>query len=481
DPETKKWTSRRRIPNSTFGQDRRSGFLQGENGELQFCFASDLRNTKAPKESGIYVATLDSALQLPDATPPGKPKDLSAEPFSPSQETPERPADDRHVWKTGGKEYGLYWGDVHRHTDVSNCRTGFDGCISEHFRYAYDIGKLDFMGTSDHTDVGKIYHPYEWHHNQRMHDALHAPGQFNTLYVYEREQRWPWGHRNIVFAQRGGPVIYINRNTYRSSPWNDEFPVGPGLNEIHPTELWKLLEEYGKPVTAISHTGATGMGTDWTKYDEAIDYEYETVVEIFQGARVSYEGIGAPQPTVGLRPNEAYTANSGATPPEPPQPIEDFGQYNPGVYQNALHVGHRLGVFASSDHISQHAAYGGVYCENFTREGLIDGFKTKMTVAATDKIYVEFTVDDQPMGSALTTSEPPKIWFRVLGTAKLKRVTVIRNEKDWVVIDGIDSAEYENEEIDDKPFDGENRYYLRIEQEDGNMAWASPVWVTFSS
>jgi hypothetical protein len=26
--------------------------------------------------------------------------------------------------------------------------------------------------------------------------------------------------------------------------------------------------------------------------------------------------------------------------------------------------------------------------------------------------------------------------------------------------------------------DGENRYYVRVEQVDGNMAWSSPVWVT---
>jgi hypothetical protein len=24
---------------------------------------------------------------------------------------------------------------------------------------------------------------------------------------------------------------------------------------------------------------------------------------------------------------------------------------------------------------------------------------------------------------------------------------------------------------------GENRYYLRLQQEDGNLAWSSPVWV----
>jgi hypothetical protein len=31
---------------------------------------------------------------------------------------------------------------------------------------------------------------------------------------------------------------------------------------------------------------------------------------------------------------------------------------------------------------------------------------------------------------------------------------------------------------DPSPLAGENRYYLRIEQSDGNMAWSSPMWVT---
>ena len=30
---------------------------------------------------------------------------------------------------------------------------------------------------------------------------------------------------------------------------------------------------------------------------------------------------------------------------------------------------------------------------------------------------------------------------------------------------------------DEYPVTGENRYYLRVEQADGNMAWSSPVWV----
>ena len=32
---------------------------------------------------------------------------------------------------------------------------------------------------------------------------------------------------------------------------------------------------------------------------------------------------------------------------------------------------------------------------------------------------------------------------------------------------------------DADPIKGENRYYVRVEQTDGNMAWTSPVWVTY--
>ncbi len=480
DQKTKTWSSSRRIPGSSFGQDRRSNFLTNK-GKLWLSWPSDLRNTKASRNAGVYLAALETAPgKMP---PPAKiskspnPRGKLDEPFSPSQKTPERPADDRHFLKINGEKYGLYWGDLHRHTDVSNCRTGFDGCIAEHFRYARDIAKLDFLGTSDHTDIGKIYSPYEWWHNQRMHDVFHVPGKFNTLYVYEREQRWPWGHRNVIFAQRGGPVVYINRVNYRNSLWQKQFPVKAGLGEINPPELWDILDRYGKPVALISHTGATGMGTDWGRYDR-IDYDVETLVEIFQGARVSYEGIGTPQPTVGLRPGEPYTANSDGVQPPPPAAIDDFGKYNPGVYQNALEMGRKLGVFASSDHISQHVSYGGVYCKDYTREGIIEGFLARRTIAATDKIYVDFTCNGNPMGSIFKAGETkPGLQFKVDGTADLKRVTIVRNEKNWKVFDTINGNIFEKKVKDDSPLKGENRYYIRVEQKDGNMAWSSPVWV----
>ncbi|MCP5111260.1 MAG: hypothetical protein GY953_10530, partial [bacterium] len=253
-----------------------------------------------------------------------------------------------------------------------------------------------------------------------------------------------------------------------------------GLREINPPELWKILRTYGQPVALVSHTGATGMGTDWGRYDE-IDNEVENLVEIFQGARVSYEGIGAPQPTAGLRPGEGYTISSGnEKAPAPPGAIENFGKHKAGVYQNALANGHRLGVFASSDHISQHVSYGGVYLEEFTREGIIKAFRQRRTIAATDKIYLEFSCNGQPLGSIFKTQDKPALKIRVDGTAPLKRVTVVRNEEDHHVFEAIGGKLLETTYTDESPPAGENRYYIRVEQTDGNMGWTSPVWATYA-
>ncbi len=246
------------------------------------------------------------------------------------------------------------------------------------------------------------------------------------------------------------------------------------------------MKRYDHPAAIISHTGATGMGTDWTQYEHGIDNTYENTVEIFQGARVSYEGLGLPQPTVGLRQKENYTPHklAGDEHPRPPEPITDFDAgfsaprgYNNGVYQKALATGHKLGVFASSDHIATHTSFGGAYVEEFTREGLIEAFKARRTCAATDKIFIELSCDKHLMGEVFQTTGEPALTFRVEGTAPIARVTIVRNERNHHIIEpGAKSVS--STWTDEAPLKGENRYYLRIEQSDGNMAWSSPLWIT---
>lgn len=476
DRESKQWTKPYALPDAAYAQDRRTSGALAVDGSLWICWPGDLRNSKLHRTVGIQLAKVATNEELPLVkTRSGQPRNPFAAYINPT--TPERPQDEHHTWTHDGTTYKLYWGDFHRHTDVSNCITANDGCVLEQFRYAWDMGKLDILGTSDHTDIAKIYTPYEWWLNQKLMDVFYAPGFFTSMYAYEREQRWPHGHRNIVFAQRGGPIVYIQRKNYVNSPWQSIFPVETtGEKELSPQELWDVLTRYDQPVTAISHTGATGMGTDWNKF-ESIDHRVENVIEIYQGARVSYEGRNAPQPTVGLREGERY--NSAATivgDPIPGEPIRSFTDKDNGLYQNALSRGHKLGVWANSDHISTHTSYGGVYVKEFTREGIIEGLNARRTIAATDKIFVEFTANGNMLGTVIEVEGKPSLKWKIEGTARLSQVTLVRNEENyrqWTP----EAKSFEQDFADESPVPGENRYYLRIEQSDGNMAWSSPVWV----
>ena len=476
DAAAKQWTKPFAVPGSVYTQDRQTTHALGKDGSLWIAWPTDLRASKLQLTTGIHLAKVNTKLNQELVTAPAVP---AREPFAAyiNPVTPERDRLDRHQMTHNGVTYTLYWGDYHRHTDISNCITANDGCVQEQFRYALDMGKLDTLGTSDHTDIAKIYHPYEWWLNQKMVDVFYTPGFFTSMYAYEREQKWPFGHRNIVFAQRGGPVVYIQRKNYVQSPWQKLFPVKTdGPLEMHPSELWDVLTRYGKPVTAISHTGATGMGTDWDQIPP-IDHRVENVIEIYQGARVSYEGLNAPQPTVGLREGEDYNHSSTVIgKPIVGQPIRSFTEKNNGVYQHALEIGHKLGVWANSDHISTHTSYGGVYVKEFTREGIIEGLNARRTIAATDKIFVEFTCNNALLGTEMEISGKPVIKFSVQGTAPLKRVTLVRNEKDCQVWEPNDKS-FAKAYTDEAPNPGENRYYLRVEQNDGNMAWSSPVWL----
>ncbi len=190
----KTWSQTMEIPDSDFAQDRHSTLARDPAGKMWLCWPSDRRKSKTAGTAGVFLAQLTAALG-PWREPAVKlaTSDEPA-PYLDSP-TPPRPRDQRHTWSLGGKTYTLVFGDLHRHTDFSRCRTASDGSAIEHFRYGYDMTALDFMGTSDHTDVTKKYDPYEWWQTQRLVDVFYVPGKFESLYAYEREQKHPWGHR----------------------------------------------------------------------------------------------------------------------------------------------------------------------------------------------------------------------------------------------------------------------------------------------
>ena len=85
---------------------------------------------------------------------------------------------------------------------------------------------------------------------------------------------------------------------------------------------------------------------------------------------------------------------------------------------------------------------------------------------------------EHPMGEIFGTSETPTLTMTVHGTAPISRVTLVRNENDYqIYTPASKSNDFSETFVDEQPLEGENRYYLRVEQADGNMGWTSPVWV----
>jgi hypothetical protein len=340
--------------------------------------------------------------------------------------------------KHEGKQLHLYRGEFHRHTEYTAHRDG-DGLLEDLWRYALDAGNLDWLGNGDH-DNG--YHDeYSWWQIQKMAELLHHPPTFVAMQSYERSLKYPNGHRNVLFAKRG--IRPLPRGILKGTEEK-------GAPDTH--ILYQYLKHFGG--ICSSHTSATDMGTDWRDNDPVV----EPVVEIYQGHRHNYEFPGAPRS---------------------PTKKTQIGGFEPkGFVVHALDKGYKLGFQSSSDHVSTHMSYGIVMTDDLSRKGIIDAFKRRHSYAATDNIILEFRCGKQVMGDIFETAAPPSFSVKVIGTQPVARVSLIRDGKYLHV------AEPKQRECvltftDEQPVRGKAAYYyVRIEQEDGNLAWASPMWIT---
>ena len=345
----------------------------------------------------------------------------------------------------GGRTYAIYRGDLHRHTEVS-IDGGGDGSLFDAYRYARDAAALDFLGVTDHTH--DVVEPYAWWRVQKTADLFQVRDAFAAFYAYERSVEYPNGHRNVLFVRRGAQVLPIEY---------DEANGWEGAERL----FWYLRRNGG---SSIPHTIATTSGTDWRDNDP----EVENLLEIFQGMRDTYEYAGAPSP-------KRLT-------PSPASRQESSGLRPLGFASNALAKGYRLGFIASSDHMSTHISYACILAEKLTLESLREGMKARRAYAATDNIVldVRYTGSDGEhlMGEEFTSRAPVRVRAKVLGTAAVARVDVVRNGK-IVYTATPDKAELEFEYVDTSPPAGEAYYYVRVMQSDGEMAWGSPAWVRY--
>ena len=440
------WKRCQVLPQSSGQHEMRAAVATDAGGRVWSAWAADGRTFGFAKtgRQAVHVARL---LDEPAGA------SLRLKPFQEAEELtlpthPAEAADIRAVRqyriRTRGKEYRIFRGDLHRHTTLSADGVG-DGSLWDFYRYVLDAADMDFSTVTDHQGGGSAR---DWWITQKSTDLFFMPRRLTTIYAYERSVPYPNGHRNIVFPKRGAPILPIERDEQQGKKRSAD-------------AVLPYLRQYN--AIAFRHTTATTQGTDWADHNN----ELEPMVEVYQGDRLAYEHEGGPKaPTA----DKLYTQRSGYKPA--------------GFIWNALAKGFRFGFEAASDHLSTHISYSCIIADGDSREALIDAMRKRHTFGATDNIIMDFRVEadgkEYLQGDELTARRYV-LAVHVIGTGHIRRVDIIHNERYAYAVTPKDKTTLEFRYTDPSPLPGENRYYVRMQQEDGNMAWSSPVWIQTGS
>lgn len=434
------WSDPEVLTNSANLLDNRPALAPTPSGLLVVHSTDRRQSTAGRGENDLYATRLAPATGQPPKGPELVPSKVEATvalaPVHPSEAADIARLRAYRV-EIGGKTLRPLRGEFHRHTEFSAHHDG-DGSLEDSWRYGLDAADLDWMGNADHDNGAGS--EYMWWLIQKSADLHHNPPRFVGAHTYERSTDYPNGHRNVMMPRRG--IRPLPRGVLQGT-------------EEAGTPDTKLLYQYLKHFGGIcaSHTSATNMGTDWRDNDP----EVEPVVEIYQGHRHNYERPGAPRS---------------------PTAATEIGGFQPkGFIDNALAKGYRLGFESSSDHTSTHLSYAIVYVEDTGRQAVIDAFKARHCYAATDNIVLDVRSGARFMGDAFVAAGKPTLDVVVKGTAPVANVHVIRDDQ-HVFSTSPNQREVTLRYTDDDARPGVHYYYVRVEQADGNLAWASPMWIT---
>ena len=356
-----------------------------------------------------------------------------------------------YIVSTAPHEYNLFWGDIQNHTNISDG----NGSIEDFYNYARNIANLDFVALTDHDhSYGRDYLTADIWEKIREFARVHdSDGKFVSFLGWEwtNERR---GHKHIIYP--GDDAEPYNHTTY---------PL--------PSDLWAALE--GETALTISHHIAWGFRkVDWNFRND----KFHRIVEIYsQHAANEYY----------LNPLDHKVSSGRAD-----------GHY----VRDALAMGHKLGILASSDghfgypgngwmwaptaldSTSRATGLTGIYADTLTRESLFEALVDRRVFGTTDhRTIIGFKVNGEWMGTEIQSDSLPLIQGSILSHTRIKNVEIVKfNGINYEIIGiDLDGAEFSFEfSYRDSLYVRNSFYYLRVTSA-GNVndrfAWSSPVWV----
>jgi len=124
-----------------------------------------------------------------------------------------------------------------------------------------------------------------------------------------------------------------------------------------------------------------------------------------------------------------------------------------------------------------------IIATDLTRAGLYEAMWQRHTYGTTGaRIIIDFKVNGSLMGSEIRADKgnPPLIYYMVKGTAPVQKIEIWKYSKSK----GYEAFNFEGKgmlsaesQFSDNEFGQDSFYFMKVVQEDGNLAWSSPVWV----
>jgi len=336
----------------------------------------------------------------------------------------------------GSRDLRLAIGQTHAHSNLSVCARAHDRDIDFNYRFMQDVQHSDFGATTDHAY--NMWHT-EMLVTRKMAEYYYFPGEFVAIPAYEwtgsgqalSHEGGPWGHVNPLYLAEEGDLQFCT-------------PCDPESEGGSLQRTWTVYRGQ-QIVTPPHHVADHSHRYNWQFFDP----DFIPVIELFQDQRGSGESTWAPGVT-----NWAHADKHWALP--------------------QLLAGKRFGFIASADHTGISRA--GLWVRDLTRNGLYEAFMARRTFGTTAlAVRVEFSCNDQPMGSEVA-AESGEFEIRVTAPEPIAELQVVRNGEQIETLPAAGACDLSHRWTAARKEAGEF-WYARIVLENGEMAWASPIWL----
>lgn len=358
----------------------------------------------------------------------------------------------------------LFWGQVHGESERYDSTENLENC----FRHFRDERAFNYYGAS----------PFE--NQEETSNELWKAILQNAADFYEED-------RFITFTGMQW-VGTTKTEGIRVLVFNKEQKQILRKKDAKYATLQKMYKAFA-PKELISIPSFT-MGKGYEFNFEDFNPEFERVVEIYNawGSSENTAKEGNPVPISGPAKGGVNETAEGSI-QKALQKNCRFGFVAGGLDDRGIY-----NDFFDGDQNQYPPGMTAIIAKNHTRDALFDALYNRSCYATSgEKMIVGFSVSGVGMGKETSTAEKPgflvnrHLVIYAAGTQKLSTVEIIRNGtviKSWkpdhyafdVIFDDMDSLEKVSIKNKDKkpPF---IYYYIRVTQEDGHMAWSSPIWI----